>query len=130
MRLPASFFLLLIALQLRFVDGALGGIGGKRLLAFGDGLDHLRRRKVFDHLARVHAQGAKGCQAGIESVIVNFFRMQLLIDPLVDAHRRYPFDIAGARPEGQPVERVQSTFLLVHRELRGRSCFLLSAMAN
>jgi len=50
-----AVFLILVAIELRLIDGTLQGIGWKRLLAVGDGLDHLLGRKVLNYLARVHA---------------------------------------------------------------------------
>ena len=47
-------------------------------------------------------------------MVVDLVRMQLLIDPLVDAERCYALDVAGARSKGQAVERVQCALLLVH----------------
>ncbi len=123
-RVLLAFLLLLIALKLGLVNRALGRIGRQRLLAISDRLNHLRRRKILHQFVRVHVQGAKRGKAGIERVIVDLVWVQLLIDPFVDAHRGYSFDVAGAGPEGQAVERVQGPLLLVHLD-GGRIFFVL-----
>ncbi len=46
--------------------------------------------------------------------IVNFLGMELEFDPFVDADLRHPFDVSGPRAKGQPVQRVDGPFLLVH----------------
>jgi hypothetical protein len=69
--------------------------------------------KVLRNLFRAHAQGAERFQARVERAVINFFGMQLKVNPLVDAHRHDLLHIAGARTEGQAIERVQSAPLSV-----------------
>ena len=115
--------LLLVTLELSFVYRAFGRIGRKRLLALGNSLDQLRRWEILHDLAGVHAKGAKGSEASVNRVIVDLFRMQLLIDPFVHPNRGHTLDIARTGTERKPVERVQRAFLLIHFD-RGRTLLI------
>ncbi len=71
-------------------------------------------REVEHHVARAHRQRAVGCQSRLHGAVVDSLRMQLLVNPLVHAHRRYRLHIARARPKRQPVQRMQRSLLRVH----------------
>ena len=116
-----AFFFVLIALELCLIDGALEGVGRKRLFSVGDGFDHLLGRKVLNNLTRVHMQCAKLRKASIERAVVYLVRMKLLVDPLVQANGHNVINVAGSRTEGQAVQRVHDLLLLVH--LRAEACF-------
>ena len=51
------------------------------------------------------------CEARIESGIVNRIRMQLLIDPFLQAHFLDALEIARARTKAQTIERLQNGFV-------------------
>jgi hypothetical protein len=82
-------------------------------LAVGDLLDHLIGWKILDNFFCVHAQGAEWSQPGIESRVVNFFGMELEVDPFINAQLRDEFDIAGPRAEGQAIQGVEGSLGLI-----------------
>ena len=50
-------------------------------------------------------------QARIQSGVINRIRMQLLIDPFLQAHFLDALEIARARPKSQSIERLQDGFI-------------------
>jgi hypothetical protein len=76
--------------------------------------DHFRRGVILHHLADVHAERAEWSQARIECGVVNFFGMELLVDPFVYANRQDTLEVSGARSEGQAVKCVNGSLLSVH----------------
>jgi hypothetical protein len=75
---------------------------------------------------RVHAKGPKWSKPGVKRAIVDPVGMQLLVNPLVHTYRSNSFDVARARPEGQPIERVKRALLLVHLDSRSVALVFLS----
>src|SRR5438094_9832789 len=83
--ISTSLFALLFlfkALQLCFVNSAFGWIGGKRLLALRNRFDHLLGRKILDNIAGMHAEREQWRKARLESMVIDFVGMQLLVYPL------------------------------------------------
>ena len=109
-----AFLLLLHALDLRFVNGALCGISRQGTLAIHHRLDGARRRKFLHHLARVHAQRAKGSKSGFQSAVVNLFGMKLLFDPLIYANRHDALHVARPWAKGEAVKSMHGALLLLH----------------
>jgi hypothetical protein len=83
--------------------------------AVGDLLDHLIGGEILDDFFGIHAQGAEWSQSGIESRVVNFFGMELEIDPFINAQLRDEFDIAGPRAESEAIQGMEGTFGLIER---------------
>ena len=89
--ISTSLFALLFlfkALQLCFVNSAFGWIGGKRLLALRNRFDHLLGRKILDNIAGIHAERAQWRKAHLESMVIDFVGMQLLVYPLIYGQRK------------------------------------------
>ncbi len=73
-------------------------------------------------------------EALVESCVIDAFGMQLLVNPLFEAHLTDSFDVAGTRAVSQPIERVQSglvcgelgdwqaAFEFLIERYRGESC--------
>src|SRR5206468_10417123 len=115
--ISTSLFALLFlfkALQLCFVNSAFGWIGGKRLLALRNRFDHLLGRKILDNIAGIHAERAQWRKARLESMVIDFVGMQLLVYPLIYAHGHHAIAVARARAKRQTVQRVHRALLLRH----------------
>src|SRR5438552_10004704 len=108
-----ALLFLLIAFQLRLVNSAFGWIGRKRLLAIRNRFDHLLGRKIFDNLAGVHAERAQWHKTCLQSMVVDFIGVQLLVYPLIHAHG-HAIGVARTRAKRQTVERVYRALLLRH----------------
>ena len=123
----------LVSPELSFVHRTLGWIAGQFGFAVCDLPDQLIGRKIFDQFARVHTQGAEGSEPCFDCRVVDSFGMKLKLDPFLEAHLLDTLHVAGPRAEGEPVERVDSAFMLVHcsgrfvffprgRELGSQAC--------
>jgi hypothetical protein len=75
--------------------------------------DHLTIRKFFRNFLWAHVQCAKGREASVYTVVGDFFRMELLIDPLIDANGHHFLYVSGTRTEREAVQGVHSALLLV-----------------
>jgi len=104
------FHLGFVARQLCFVDGFPCRIGRHFLFAFRNGFDHLLGREVFYQLTGVHLERAQWSQPCFHHGIVYFFRVQLLVDPLIYAHCHDMINIAGPRAKSKPVKGVYGPF--------------------
>jgi len=98
-----SVLLVLITLNLCFVNSTPRGIARHGHFAFGHLPDHFVVREILDNLAGIHLQRAKWRQPRVERRIVDFVRMELQVNPLVNAHLRDAFEVAGAWAERQPI---------------------------
>src|SRR5207245_11357265 len=97
-----------------FGKRAFGWIGGKRLLTLRNRFDHLLGRKILDNIAGTHAERAQWRKARLESMVIDFVGMQLLVYPLIYAHGHHAIAVARARAKRQTVQRVHRALLLRH----------------
>src|SRR5258708_26869625 len=68
-------------------------------------------RKLFEQSRRRHLKCGKLLEACIERTVVNDLRIELPLDPSLQAHLADAFDVAGTRPETQTVEGVENRFV-------------------
>ena len=128
-RLLLDLPLLLEFLDLRLVHRALRRVRGHGALAFHHGFDDGLWGEVLDDLPGVHAQRAQGCEARLKVAVVDALRMQLFLNPLVDADRGHALSLARPRSEREPLQRVQRALRFGHGA-RGRSLFVFPLAAG
>ena len=69
-------------------------------------------RIIVEQSLGAHAQGRKRLEARLERGIIDRFGMELLIDPLLEAHLLDALDVAWPRAVAEAIERVQNGFVL------------------
>jgi hypothetical protein len=104
---------------LHLVHGTTRGIGRHCALALRNLLDHLPIRKIFEYLFGTHAKSAQWNELGLDILVSDLFRMQLQINPPVDAHRHDLLHLSWARAEGQTVERMHRALLIARSGIGG-----------
>ena len=57
---------------------------------------------------------SQGLSPRLQGAVIDLFRMELLLNPFVHAHRGHALNIAGARTESQTIQRMQGTLAVVH----------------
>ena len=73
-----------------------------------NGTDHLRRRIVLHRFERRHAQRFQRLEPRFKHrILVHAVGMKLLEDPFLQADLLHARDVAGPRPKGQAIQRVQ-----------------------
>ena len=83
-------------------------------LFFGDSLllgNLLGPRIFLEQLLRRHLQRRIPLQTLIQRLVVNGFGMELLLDPLFQAHLANSLDIARTRAVRQAIHRVKNRFI-------------------
>ena len=94
------------------------GIGREGKLPVHHLPHHLRRRVVSHQFVPRHLQAVQCFQLRVKQrVLRDPLGMELPVDPLLEAHRLHCFYVAGARPEGQPVERLENLLVAGERLL-------------
>ena len=83
---------------------------GEGHLSVRHGAYYSRGREGLDQvlLAQVHCR--KTLQPGLEQAVVNLLRVELHLDPFLDANCLHPFQITRTRAEGEAIERVRGPF--------------------
>ena len=121
-RILAGVLLALLSLflprDLHLIDHPQGGVRRHRPLPVHDLIDFLTIGKVFRKIFRAHAGRAKGLQTRIQCTIVDFIRMQLPVDPLVNADCHHALHVAWTRTESQTIQGMQSSSLLADARCR------------
>ena len=88
------------------------GVGREGKLPVDHLPDHLGRRVVAHQLAAGHVQRVQGLELfGKHRVLGDALRVELAVDPLLEAHRLHFLDVAGTGAEGEAVERLQDLLI-------------------
>jgi hypothetical protein len=88
------------------------GVGGKGKLPVYHLPDHLRRWVIAHQFIAGHRKRVQYLELfGEHRVLGDALRVELAIDPLLEAHRFHVLEIAGAGTEGEAVERLQDLLI-------------------